>query len=225
MSVISSGVLVRITKVGLAVVLIGGLGTAVALGSSSVSISIQSATSEVGSEVEVRLEARDIEGDVDGWSIAIEYDADILSAVTCEAFAGGSCVIIPQEAAIRVDNLNSEPLTKDLVLATVTFLCHSQGQSSLALFNQLGGVPEDLIDVRTEDGAIVCSKPSAPTPTPEEPPPSNLPSTGTGDHPPNTGTGQPAQEQLIAVVPLATLLALGGCCALALVVRLRRNEP
>ncbi len=42
---------------------------------------------------------------------------------------------------------------------------------------------------------------------------------------PDTGTGQSAQEQPTALLALATLFALGGCCALALFLRLRRSEP
>ena len=150
----------------------------------SVTIRIESVVSEVGAEATVAVEAKDITGSLDAWAIIISYDPDVVAAVSCTVHAGGACRAESDVGTVEVVSIDSAGLVKDTVLATVTFRCENQGTTDLSLTNQLGGVPEDIREVQTEDGAITCEEAPEPTASDEVGPTTTaapvLPDTGSG---------------------------------------------
>lgn len=183
--------------------------TAVAQDSpASVTIRIESVVSEVGAEATVAVEAKDITGSLDAWAIIISYDPDVVAAVSCTVHAGGACRAESDVGTVEVVSIDSAGLVKDTVLATVTFRCENQGTTDLSLTNQLGGVPEDIGEVQTEDGAISCEEASVateedlrPTTTPQP----SLPETGTG-----SGSGGRGLTWLIAALAGTGLAIMAG---------------
>ena len=144
----------------------------------SVTISIESLDLRVGGEGTVAVEAKDISGSpLGGWAIIVSYDPDVVAAVTCTVHAGGACRAESDVGTVEVVSIDSAGLVKDTVLATVTFRCENQGTTDLSLTNQLGGPPETVPQVETQDGVITCQEAPEPTVTPLP----SLPDTGTGD--------------------------------------------
>ena len=181
----------------------------------SVTFGIESVVSDVGGEAVVAVEAKDISGgSVRTWALEVSYDPTVVEAITCAVPAIGVCVVNAGIGTVEVVNLSSPAeLVKDTVLATITFLCQKEGTTDLSLVNRLGGIPEELPDVGTEDGVITCTERVEATATPgdeatEAPQPSPslsaLPSTGGGSS--DTGFAPPL---LALAAGTAMLAALG----------------
>ena len=194
--------MVRTTEL-LIFVIAAALGTALLAGARpaaaqvspvSVTFGIESVVSDVGGEAVVAVEAKDISGgSVRTWALEVSYDPTVVEAITCAVPAIGVCVVNAGIGTVEVVNLSSPAeLVKDTVLATITFLCEKEGTTDLSLANRLGGIPEELPDVETEDGLITCQEPSTATAT-QEPAATatGTPSSGANgvSSLPDTGTG------------------------------------
>jgi hypothetical protein len=161
-------------------------------------VRITSETTPPGTEGTVELSATDIaEPGLAAWSIDVEYDPAILTAVSCEAAPGGVCNPAFTSNSVRIAGAVASGLVGDSVLGTITFRCNPEGGEST-----LRPVIRDLADATLggpvqiaadrQGGTFICkvhveeatSTPrrntATPGPTSTPPSPPELPDAGGG---------------------------------------------
>lgn len=122
----------------------------------SYTVTIGSLTMDLGQEGPVELRIVDIGGGAGTWTIDLTYEPDIVSVVECAAVSNGVCDADRTPSSLRVMGASATGLVEDTTLADITFRCEDAGVSPLSVKVQILGIPELIIDVRTEDGAITC---------------------------------------------------------------------
>ena len=178
------------------------------------SVEIGSLSLAVGDGGSVELTAHNSADPLGAWDIEIAYDPDIVSVLDCTVPAEGICNAEATESTIRVTGATASGFVGEVTLATITFRCESEGETSLALmlivFGEAIGFPPEP---ESHDGNVVCTAPE-PTPTASAAPTSAaapipvLPETGAG------GTGSLGSSlgwfiAALAATGTATLAALG----------------
>lgn len=164
-------------------------------------IRIDSATGDIGEEVQALLHAEHVvDPPLGAWTADISYDREFVTLIACSAYQGGVCVPNPELGVVRVTGASARGLTGDFPLALLTFRCaDGEGETPLTVelefFSTAGitGFPE------SQDGTLTCVLPGFPTGFAATPTPHPvLPPTGSGQH----SSASPW--------PLAVLAALGG---------------
>jgi hypothetical protein len=189
---------IRLAATAIAAAALGLALAAAQVSAASGSLSITNGSAAVGNTTSVDLWAGDItEPGLGAWSIDIKYDPDVVTALSCQNGADQIAVCNPAFAddEVRVSGANANGLTGDVDLASITFRCHSAGDSPLTITPKdfMDATPGDLqpIDVTLVHGKITCG--------------AVLPATGSG---PEGATSFAALIAMLAVLGLA--LAGGG---------------
>lgn len=193
-------------------------------------IVISRATVEPGESATVNLTAENINSPgLGAWEIGIVYDPSVVSAVSCSPQNGSVCNANFASNQVRVTGASASGLVGDSTLASVTFRCASDTDTTALTLSvpvvadaTVGGpLPIDTTEI---NGSIACTDspfqapPPGPTPRPGEPaaaptavPPSGLPITGTGGDANGGSLGW-----LIASLAAAGLAATAGVSLLAI---------
>ena len=144
-----------------AVVLGVGLAASSAFADSP-AVGVGSGSAGVQERATVELQATGIGAPgLGAWSIDIEYDAAVVTAVSCTAVQGGVCNAEYRGNVVRIAGANVNGLEGDTLLATVTFECKKGGSSALEV--QLPDVHDATIgepqpiDAAAQDGSISCA--------------------------------------------------------------------
>ena len=147
-----------------AVLTVGALATTA--GAQTEAVQVGSASIAPGAEGSVAVQALDIaDPGLGAWSIDITYDAAVVTAVDCDASAGGVCNPAYDSDTVRVVGANASGLEGDSELASISFRCDVEGTSALdiAIVNFADATPGDLqpIAADTIDGTVTCSASAA----------------------------------------------------------------
>ncbi|MCH7699850.1 MAG: hypothetical protein IH865_12995 [Chloroflexi bacterium] len=178
----------------------------------SPTVSIGSFTATVAVQGAVPLRALDIGAPgLGGWTIDINYDPSVVSAVDCVPQYDAVCNESFDLHTIRLTGTTSigTPLRGEITLAALTFSCDTAGSTTLALDLQVFiddtvGAPQP-IDAATEEGSITCQL-AEPTPPPTPTPvlPTATPPTST-PIPPPTATPEPVLSTATPPTPTPVL--------------------
>ncbi|MCH8993795.1 MAG: hypothetical protein IH959_02375 [Chloroflexi bacterium] len=140
-------------------------------------VSIGSLTLNLGDQGSVDLQAHNTADPVGAWDIEIVYDPAVVSVVECVAAEDDVCDPEFTNNSFRVIGASATGFVGDFTLATITFRCESEGESSLSLtlivFGEAIGFPPTP---EARNGSITCQAPE-----PNATPLPSLPDTGTGD--------------------------------------------
>lgn len=136
-------------------------------------ISIGSATAAPGNQASVNLLARNMSAPgLGAWTVDVEYDPTVVTAVSCGPEHGGVCNTAFDTDTVRVTGASAAGVEGDNTLVSITFRCDTEGSTLLALTVQLlvDATPGDpqSIDADIVNGSITCT--TAP-PSPTSPPP------------------------------------------------------
>ena len=159
----------------------------------------------VGEDGSVELSTTDIADPLGAWTIDITYDHDVASVVECLPQQGGVCDLDRGVGSLRVTGASAAGVTRDTVLASITFRCQQEGSSPLSLSAEIGGAFPIGTHVEVEDGLVTCQEAAEPTADPTSTPLPSLPATGGGG--PVTGSGSPVASGLLALVGVALVCA------------------
>ncbi len=155
-------------------------------------IDVHDGTAAPGEEVSVDVGAHGITEGLGSWGLNVLYDDSVVSVASCS----GISVCNPDfttddgDPAVRVVGADPNGLVGDTVLATITFLCDSEGTSALTLdvgllADATIGDPQDITGITAvSGGTITCEEAMAPEPT-DEP----MDGDGDGDEPDLPATG------------------------------------
>ena len=217
MGVISSGVLARLAKVGLVVIVVNVALMGVVLPARSVfsqehSASLSSLMLKVGEQGSVDLLAGNGTEPLGAWDMEISYDPEIVSVVGCRPKQTSLCDEQFEKDSVRVSGASVIGLTGDIILATLTFQCENVGESPLSLtlivFGPAIGFP---IPPQSNDGRIVCEEQDEmPTEanSASQTPQSFLPKSGVASPPSNRH-----QQWVIASLAIFGLIMISGLMA------------
>ena len=105
------------------------------------------------------------------WSIGVEHDPSILSALSCSPVPGSVCNVDFSARQVRIVGASASGLTGDSVLASITFNCNRAGVSDLVIdvsefADATVGGPQPIVFM-VQNGRISCS---ASSPVPPGPP-------------------------------------------------------
>ncbi len=146
------------------------LGAALVLNHASAqsrNVSIGSLTLNLGDQGSVDLQAHNTADPVGAWDIEIVYDPAVVSVVDCAVTEESVCDAESTDGSIRVAGASTSGFVGDFTLATITFRCESEGESSLSLtlivFGEAIGFPPTP---EAHNGSITCQEAPEPTPTP-----------------------------------------------------------
>ena len=159
----------------------------------------------VGEDGSVELSTTDIADPLGTWTIDITYDDDVVSVVECLPRQGGVCDLDRGVGSLRVTGASAAGVTRDTVLASITFRCQQEGSSLLSLSAEIGGAFPIGTHVEVEDGVVTCQEAAEPTSTPMI----ALPAAGGGNSP-----GSAVDWPLIALVFAGLAFASGSFWAL-----------
>lgn len=141
-------------------------------GAGNASVTLASATTGVGSQATIALNAFDVNAPgLGAWTIDLTYDSDIVSPVECEAFQGGLCNPEYAPATLRVVGVSTFGIVGNSPLAAIVFACNQQGATevevTLNVFaDATPGEPTE-IGAAVQNGVVTCTTGGpAPTPTP-----------------------------------------------------------
>ena len=211
MGVFSSGILAGLAKVGV-VVSIGALAAVMLLepgaaAAQTQAVSIGSAALAIGDQVAVDLIATGIPEPGQGaWEVTISYDSSVVSVLQCGVPDGDFCDTASPDS-VTVTGASAVGIVGDRELATIRFLCESEGESELSVELIIWGsaFPEDpVLDPQINNGMLTCESLGEETPLP------SLPNTGTGS------ASQSADPSMVVALLLAALVTLGAGLALNL---------
>ncbi len=131
------------------------------------SLTIGNVTLLPGDDVQLRLEASDVGSPgLGAWQIDIDYDPDVVTALSCVAGPGAICNVDLGASTVRIVGADADGLRGDIVIGTVRFRCDEEGASALALTalefaDATTGSPQP-INVDVEHGSINCLEPEPP---------------------------------------------------------------
>jgi len=130
-------------------------------------LTIGSVTLLPGEDAQMRLEASDVGSPgLGAWQIDIDYDPDVLTAVSCVAGPGGYCNLDFGPSTVTIVGADADGMRGDAVLGTVRFRCNEVGASALALtaveFADATMAAPQPINVDVTHGSINCLEPEPP---------------------------------------------------------------
>ena len=97
-------------------------------------ISIDSITITPGGGTTLQVNALNMPAPgLGAWSIGVEYDPSILSALSCSPVPGSVCNVDFSARQVRIVGASASGLTGDSVLASITFNCNRAGVSDLVI--------------------------------------------------------------------------------------------
>ena len=189
----------------LASVMLLQLGTATA---QIQAVSTGSAARMIGDHAPVDLTATGIpEPGLGAWEVMVSYDSSVVSVLQCSVPDGDACDTAVS-GSVTVIGASAAGIVGDFELATIGFLCESEGTSEVSVELIIWGsaFPEDpVLDPQISSGMLTCELPGAVTPLP------SLPDTGTG------GAFESVNPQMaMALFLLAATAAFGLGVALRL---------
>lgn len=125
-------------------------------------ISIGSITIATGSSATLEVNVLNAHAPgLGAWSIGVEYDPSIVSAVSCGSATGSKCNIAFTAQQVAIVGGRASGLTGDNVLASITFNCDRPGVSDLeinvSVFADATASDPQPISFTLQNGRITCS--------------------------------------------------------------------
>jgi hypothetical protein len=192
---ISCGVLVGVVLV---------VASAQHVAAASGTLRVGSGSASVGGQAFIAVDALGVTAPgLGAWTVDVQYDSSLLTAVSCTASAGGVCN--PEFGAdrVRITGANADGLEGDSSLATIGFRCEGIGTSSLTpiipIFADATVGDPMAIDVAVQAGSVSCTSGAGPGPSPGPQPPSGAPTCESFAYQEDAQTvlkGDPTQIQL-----------------------------
>jgi hypothetical protein len=145
----------------LVLMLVGAVAIASQVSADAGELTIGNLTKLQGEEAAMALELSDVDAPgLGAWIIDIDYDDDILSAVSCSAPSGAICNTSFGPSTVRVVGASADGIEGDVLLSTIRFRCDDEGASALGLTavelaDATNGQPQD-IDADIVHGTINC---------------------------------------------------------------------
>ena len=169
------------------VVLVFGM-TAVQTSAVGEVVAVDSVTVALGGEASVDVSSLNVAGEgLGSWSVDVQYDSEVVFAVTCTTEQFGFCNQNFADEVVRLAGASAGGLMGDTKLATITFACLTEGVSDLNI------VVEEMADATLGDlqplnpsvqnGRFVCQAVGQPSVTDGDTSDvlgSSLPDAGTG---------------------------------------------
>ena len=166
------------------VALVGGLFLASTAYAQEDRVDVHSGSAVPGGEDSVTVGAHDIsDPGLGAWTLDIQYDSSLISAVDCVPEQGGVCNPNFADGMVRITGASAGGLQGDSTLGVITFECgNDAGESDLDLSvftfaDATVGGPQPIADVTVGDGTFTCSAVAG------------GPDTGTGFTPDSTSMG------------------------------------
>ncbi len=132
------------------------------------SLTVGNITLLSGDAAQMRLEVSDVGSPgLGAWIVDIDYDADVVTPISCTAGPGSVCNANYAPGTVRIVGADAEGMEGDVTLGTVRFRCDDDGSSALALTaleiaDSTTGAPQP-IDVAVTHGSISCLSPEPPS--------------------------------------------------------------
>jgi len=149
------------------VVLVFGM-TAVQTSAVGELIAVDSVTVVLGGEASVDVSSLNVAGEgLGAWSLEVEYDSEVIFALSCTAEQGGACNQNFADGVVRFAGASAGGLVGDTRLASITFACLTEGVSDLnivvvQLSDATIGDLQPLFP-SVQNGRFVCQAVSQPT--------------------------------------------------------------
>ena len=131
-------------------------------------IAVDSVTVVLGGEASVDVSSLNVGGEgLGAWSLEVEYDSEVIFALSCTAEQGGACNQNFADGVVRFAGASAGGLVGDTKLASITFACLTEGVSDLnivvvQLADATIGDLQPLFP-SVQNGRFVCQAVSQPT--------------------------------------------------------------
>jgi hypothetical protein len=146
--------------VGLALLTVAVLRPATSALAATDLLAIESIEMEVGQSAPVSLSALHLKDTTLSWTIDIEFDPDIVSAVRCDSSDKSACTTSFGPHTVRVTGSSKEGISGDYVIAALSFRCDAVGTSDLTIqpWAFVGPIrdPQVIQELDLQHGSVTC---------------------------------------------------------------------
>jgi hypothetical protein len=222
----------KLATIGAALAMLGlvvGLALAGPASAQTSSLVVTSGSAVPGGEGTVQLIAEAPAPGLGAWTIDIQYDNTVITAVDCGSDVGSVCNPAFAANLVRVTGASANGLDGENVLATITFECGSEaGQSALdpiiGVFADATVGDPQVLEPDISPGSFTCQE-ATPTPVPSDTAVPPTPTATPKPALPKSGTGPGGLDSGNPVTWLIAGLTGAGLAWLIAAVASRRYAP